>query len=424
VIIILKIALCVSSSISIYKSLDLTSKLKQAGHEVMIAMTPNAQKLVSEAAFKSLSKNETITDLFSGGPAIAHIAITEWCDVLVIAPATYNLVSKIACGIADDTVTTIAAACGIRKPFIIAPAMNTNMYENPVFIENLNKLRKFKNYHIMEAAEGHLACGSTGRGRMAPIEKIIEAIEKYTGQSKNLTLKTNIDNSLYNKNIIITAGPTREFIDSVRFLSNPSSGRMGYALAEEAAGLGARVTLISGPVEIQAPDGIDELIKVNSTKEMLDTVMSRFPSADVLISAAAPCDFTFNLKLTKKAAKADLINKNELKLTATPDILKAAANIKTTQIIAGFAAEDNNHLKNAIKKLKSKFMDIIVLNDVSSKETGFAAVDNKITIIKKGHEASPENYEKTSKKNCARIILNHIASIINENNKKRKAVRI
>ncbi len=420
-IIILKIALCVSSSISIYKSLDLTSKLKQAGHEVITAMTANAQKLVSADAFKSLSRNETITNLFSSNPAIAHIAITDWCDVLVIAPATYNLISKIACGIADDAVTSIIAACGARKPVIIAPAMNTNMYENPVFTENLDKLKKLKNYHIIEAAEGRLACGSTGRGRMAPVEEIMEAIEKYAGQAGNLTLKTNIDNPLYNKNIIITAGPTREFIDSVRFLSNPSSGRMGYALAEEAAGLGARVTLISGPVEIQAPDGIDELIKVNRTEEMLDAVISRFPLTDILISAAAPCDFTFNLKLTKKAAKSDLINKGGLKLTATPDILKAAANIKTTQIIAGFAAEDNNHLKNAVKKLKSKFMDMIVLNDVSSKETGFAAMDNKITIIKKGHEASPENYEKTSKKNCARIILDHIASIVTEKNKKRKA---
>ncbi|HPG57317.1 MAG TPA: bifunctional phosphopantothenoylcysteine decarboxylase/phosphopantothenate--cysteine ligase CoaBC, partial [Candidatus Wallbacteria bacterium] len=228
--------LCVSSSIAVYKSLDLVSKLKQAGHEIVVAMTANAQKIASKVPFKSLSRNEVVTDLFADEAVIAHIALTEWCDVLVAAPASYNLISKIACGIADDAVTTLAAACA--KPVIIAPAMNTRMYENPIFIQNLDKLRKLKNYDIIEPAEGYLACGVSGRGRMAPVEEIIGRIEALAAPVKK--------SPLAGKNIVVTAGPTREYIDTVRFLSNPSTGRMGYALAEAAVKAGARVTLISG----------------------------------------------------------------------------------------------------------------------------------------------------------------------------------
>lgn len=413
---ILKIVLCVSSSIAAYKSLDLVSKLKQAGHEVITAMTPNAQKIVSAAAFKSLSRNGVITDLFSDDAVIAHIALADWCDVLAAAPATYNLISKIACGIADDAVTTIIAAC--KKPVIIAPAMNTNMYENPVFINNLNKLRKLENYNIIEPAEGYLACGTTGKGRMAPVEEIMAFIEKTgAGNIKTPVIKTG---PLCGKNIIITAGPTREFIDSVRFLSNPSSGRMGYAVAEAAVKAGARVTLISGPVDIKPPAGIDKLIKVVSTEEMLDAVINNFRNADILISAAAPCDFTFSGRLAKKAAKLDIINNDKLKLSAAPDILKTAAKVKENQIVVGFAAEDNNHLANAVNKMKAKSMDMIVLNDISTAETGFASEYNKITIIKKGCETTPADYDKASKIECARIILDNISEIMASKNNKRK----
>lgn len=418
-ILILKIVLCVSSSIAAYKSLDLVSKLKQAGHEVITAMTPNAQKMVTAAAFKSLSRNEVITDLFSNNAVIAHIALTDWCDILVAAPATYNLISKIACGIADDAVTTIMAAC--KKPVIIAPAMNTNMYDNPIFMDNLNKLRKLDNYNIIEPAEGYLACGAVGRGRMAPVEEIAALIEKTADEN----IKTPVEKNgpLYNKNIVITAGPTREFIDSVRFLSNPSSGRMGYAVAEAAVKAGARVTLISGPVDIKPPAGVDKLIKVVSTGDMLEAVIDNFKNADILISAAAPCDFTFSEKLSKKAAKLDIINNDRLKLNAAPDILKAAAKVKKNQIIVGFAAEDNNHLTNAVKKMKAKSMDMIVLNDVSSTETGFASEYNKITIIKKGSENKPADYDKASKIECARIILDNISELTASKNNKRKAVK-
>lgn len=415
-ILILKIVLCVSSSIAAYKSLDLVSKLKQAGHEVIAAMTANAQKIVSTAAFKSLSRNDVVTDLFSNNAVIAHIALADWCDVLAAAPATYNLISKIACGIADDAVTTIIAAC--KKPVIIAPAMNANMYENPVFINNLNKLRKLENYNILEPAEGYLACGTTGKGRMAPVEDIMALIEKIGAE--NIKIPAIKMGPLYGKNIIVTAGPTREFIDSVRFLSNPSSGRMGYAVAEAAVKAGARVTLISGPADIKPPAGIDKLIKVVSTEEMLDAVINNFRNADVLISAAAPCDFVFSGRLLKKAAKLDIINNDKLKLSAAPDILKTAAKVKENQIIVGFAAEDNNHLANAVNKMKAKSMDMIVLNDVSSIETGFASEYNKITIIKKGCETAPADYDKASKIECARIILNNISEIITSKNNKRK----
>ncbi len=404
--------LCVSSSIAVYKSLDLVSKLKQAGHEIVVAMTANAQKIASKVPFKSLSRNEVVTDLFADEAVIAHIALTEWCDVLVVAPASYNLISKIACGIADDAVTTLAAACA--KPVIIAPAMNTRMYENPIFIQNLDKLRKLKNYDIIEPAEGYLACGVSGRGRMAPVEEIIGRIEALAAPVKK--------SPLAGKNIVVTAGPTREYIDTVRFLSNPSTGRMGYALAESAVKAGARVTLISGPVSIKPPAGIREVINVVTTKEMLEAVIDNFDAADVLISAAAPCDFTFNRKLTEKAAKMDIINNGGFKLAATEDILKTAAKKKKKQIVVGFAAEDNNHLENAVRKMKAKSMDMIVLNDVSTKETGFASDFNKITIIKKGLENSPADYEKASKLECAGIILSNIEALMKKEKRKKSDV--
>ncbi|HOT74210.1 MAG TPA: bifunctional phosphopantothenoylcysteine decarboxylase/phosphopantothenate--cysteine ligase CoaBC [Candidatus Wallbacteria bacterium] len=408
----MNVLLCVSSSIAAYKSLDLVSKLKQAGHEIVVAMTGNAQKIVTRVPFKSLSRNEVVTDLFADDAVIAHIALTEWCDVLVAAPASYNLISKIACGIADDAVTTLAAAC--RKPVLIAPAMNTRMYENPVLIENLDKLRKLKNYDIIEPAEGYLACGVSGRGRMAPVEEIIGRIEALAAPVKK--------SPLAGKNIIITAGPTREYIDTVRFLSNPSTGRMGYALAEASVKAGARVTLISGPVSIKPPAGIGEIINVVTTKEMLDAVIGNFDGAHVLISAAAPCDFTFSGKLSKKAAKIDIINNGGLKLAATEDILKAAAKKKKKQIVVGFAAEDNNHLENAVRKMKAKSMDMIVLNDVSTKETGFASDFNKITIIKKGLENSPADFEKATKLECAEIILENIEALMKKEKRKKPDV--
>lgn len=402
-----KILLCVSSSIAVYKSLDLVSKLKQAGHEIVTAMTADAQKIVTPVPFKSLSRNEVVTDLFADNAVIAHIALTDWCDILVAAPATYNLISKIACGIADDAVTTIIAACS-RKPVLIAPAMNTAMYENPVFIENLNKLRKLKNYSVIEPAEGYLACGTTGRGRMAPVEDIIAKIAEITCD-KARGVKAH---PLCNKSVVITAGSTREFIDSVRFLTNPSTGRMGYALAAEAVKIGARVTLISGPAAVAPPEGLLNKIDVVTTKEMLDAVIENFGGADVLISAAAPCDFRFTEKLGKKAAKKEIIDNAGLRLEATEDILKAASALKKGQLVVGFAAEDNNHLANAVRKMKVKSMDMIVLNDVSTKETGFASDYNKITIIEKGTENAPRDYEKASKAECARIILDRAGALI------------
>ena len=431
-----KILLCVSSSIAVYKSLDLVSKLKQAGHEIVTAMTADAQKIVTPVPFRSLSRNEVVTDLFADNAVIAHIALTDWCDILVAAPATYNLISKIACGIADDAVTTIIAACS-RKPVLIAPAMNTAMYENPVFTENLNKLRKLKNYNIIEPAEGYLACGTTGRGRMAPVEDIIAKIVELTGDSARGAASCSKiaavasgkspaaeAHPLCNKSVVITAGPTREFIDSVRFLTNPSTGRMGYALAAEAVKIGARVTLISGPVAIAPPEGVHNKIDVVTTKEMLDAVIENFGAADVLISAAAPCDFRFSEKLGKKAAKKDIIDNAGLRLEATEDILKAASVLKKGQLVVGFAAEDNNHLANAVRKMKVKSMDMIVLNDVSTKDTGFASDYNKITVIEKGSENAPDDYEKASKAECARIILDRAGALMAKKIKTRNGKKL
>lgn len=425
VIAISRILLCVSSSIAVYKSLDLVSKLKQAGHEIVTAMTACATKLVTPVPFKSLSRNEVVTDLFDDDAVIAHISLTDWCDILVAAPATYNLISKVACGIADDAVTTVIAAC-TKKPVLIAPAMNTAMYENPIFRQNLEKLRRLENYHIIEPADGYLACGTSGKGRMAAVEDIIAKITELTGSAPvqapvkipapdgKVCAKADSrgKHPLYGKGVVITAGPTREYIDTVRFLTNPSTGRMGYALAAEAVRIGARVTLISGPAFIEPPAGLERFVSVVTTKEMLDAVVEYFSGADVLISAAAPCDFRFNRTLAKKAAKKEVIECAGLSLEPTDDILKTVAPLKGARLVVGFAAEDNDHLANASRKLKAKSMDMIVLNDVSTKETGFASEHNRITIIESGADGRPENYDKMTKAECARVILDRAGAIM------------
>lgn len=365
-------------------------------------MTENACKLVTPLPFKSLSKNEVITDIFSANAVIAHISIVDWCDMAVIAPASYNIIGKIANGIADDAVTTIIAAC--KKPVLAAPAMNTNMYENNIFLENLEKLKKINNFHVIEAEAGYLACGTTGKGRMAEPAHIMNTIEKVLNSA----------NDLKGAKIMVTAGPTREYIDTVRFMTNPSTGKMGYALAKRAAERGAEVTLISGPCSIKADSRISNKIDIVTTDEMKNAVLSSLNNTNALISAAAPCDFKFSEKFDEKVAKKEILDSAGIKLVPTGDILKAVAKEKTNQIIIGFAAEDNNHVTNAKRKLKEKSMDMIVLNDVSKKETGFAADFNEITII--SSDGDTVNYPRLTKENCADIILDRLKEALKQKN--------
>lgn len=377
-------------------------------HEVVVAMTANARKLVTTVPFRSLTRNAVITDIFSEDSVIAHIAITDWCDVALAVPATYNLIGKVASGIADDAVTTILAAC--KKPVLVVPAMNTNMYENPVFIENLKKLSSLSNYFVLEAKEGYLACGASGKGRMAEVPEIIDRMETILSAGRDLE----------GRRIIVTAGPTREYIDSVRFVSNPSTGKMGYAIAKEAAARGALVVLISGPAALPVPEGLEKFAAVETTAEMLDAVLAEFPRCDALVSAAAPCDFRFPRVLKKKAAKSDLVDKTLPPLEATPDILKSAARLKKNQIVVGFAAEDNRHMENAARKLAEKSMDMIVLNDVSSKESGFASDYNEITIMRRGKPGEPENIARATKEACAKIIIDRMAALLPAGARKRR----
>ena len=357
-------------------------------------MTENACKLVTPLPFKSLSKNEVITDIFAANAVIAHISIVDWCDMAVIAPASYNVIGKIACGIADDAVTTIIAAC--KKPVLVVPAMNTNMYENNVFIENFEKIKKFDNFHIIEAETGYLACGTSGKGRMAEPARIMDGINKILNSCQDLK----------GVKIMITAGPTREYIDTVRFMTNPSTGKMGYAIAKKAAARGAEVILISGPCSIKADSKITQKIDVITTDDMKNAVLDNLKNVDALISAAAPCDFKFSEKFDEKVAKKEIIDNSNVKLIPTDDILKSAAKEKKSQIIVGFAAEDNNHKANAMRKLKEKSMDMIVLNDVSKKEIGFAADCNEITII--SNDGPAVDYPRLSKEDCAGIILDRL----------------
>jgi len=363
-----KILLGVTGSIAAYKAAEIVSLLKKKGAEVFVIMTESAAKFIQPLTFSALSGNPVIDNLFSTNDkmAVKHISLAEWADLILIAPVTANVVGKIAHGITDDMLTTTVMAC--KAKVIFAPAMNKNMLSNPLYQQNVEKLRAL-GYEFIDSEYGRLACGEIGEGRLANIEEIVDRVE-YA-----LTFK----NDYQGKTVLVTASCTREPIDKVRFISNYSSGKMGFALAKIARARGARVILISGPTSLPAPKGITT-ISIESAEEMKKEVFKYFSEADIVISAAAVADFrpkeVFAGKLKKENSEKPIIE-----LERTSDILYELGKKKGDKILVGFAAETENLEANALKKLKEKRLDLIVANDISAKEAGFASDNNRARLI-------------------------------------------
>ena len=391
----IKVTLGVSSSISVYKSLEIVRRFKKRDCDVKVIMTKNATKLVSPLTFEAISQNPIATDLFEERSLyqIGHIELAKWEDLLVIAPATANVIGKFASGIADDFLTTHFISATSKR--VIAPAMNGRMWRNEVVKENVNKLKKLGVIFI-GPKEGNLACGEEDIGAL---EDPIFIVEESLSLLKEKNLK--------GKKILVTAGATREFLDRVRFLSNPSSGKMGFFIADEARKRGASVTLIYGATSIEVPEGI-KAIKVTSTSQMERKVLENFKKCDYLFMCAAPSDFTFEKRFDNKIKRAE--GAISVVLKPTSDILKKVAEIKREdQIICGFSAETEDFIKNAKRKIKEKGLDFIVLNDVSRNDIGFESDYNEVKIISSSGEI--KEIKKDLKRNIAEKILKKVLKI-------------
>ena len=364
----------VTGGIAAYKSAGIVSLLKKKGYNVKVVMTENATKIIGPLTLETLSRNRIYVDMWDRNPhyEVEHISLADWADMVLIAPATYNIIGKVANGIADDMLTTILSAVSIRKPVFFALAMNVNMYENPILKENINKLKSF-GYRFIDAEEGLLACNYSAKGRMSEPEDIVDEIERYSIFSKI----ENFDTALKGKKILITSGRTKENIDPIRYLSNNSSGKMGYSLAQAAVDLGAEVTLVSGPTDLKVPNGLENFISVESALEMYEKVDEYFKNIDIFIACAAVADYRPKEYKKEKIKKSD--SDFVIELVRNPDILLEMSRKKEKQLLVGFAAETNDIRENALKKLEKKNLDIIVANNASV----MGSDENVIEIIKK-----------------------------------------
>ncbi len=394
----------VTGGIAAYKSAGIVSLLKKKGYNVKVVMTENATKIIGPLTLETLSRNRIYVDMWDSNPhyEVEHISLADWADVVLIAPATYNIIGKVANGIADDMLTTVISAVSVRKPVFFALAMNVNMYENPILKENINKLKSF-GYRFIDAEEGLLACNYSAKGRMSEPEDIVDEIERYSIFSK---IK-NFDTALKGKKILITSGRTKENIDPVRYLSNNSSGKMGYSLAQAAVDLGAEVTLISGPTNLKVPNGLENFISVESALEMYEKVDEYFKNTDIFIACAAVADYRPKEYKKEKIKKsdADLV----IELIRNTDILLEMSKKKEKQLLVGFAAETNDIRENALKKLEKKNLDIIVANNASV----MGSDENVIEIIKK--DRTSVEISQKSKIELAYDILNEIICELEKN---------
>ena len=390
------VVLGVTGGIAAYKSCEAVSRLRKAGAAVHVIMTRNACRFVAPLTFETLSNNPCVTDTFDRPNSweVEHVALAKKADLLVIAPATANIMAKLAHGIADDMLSTTALAT--RAPVLLAPAMNTGMWEHPATRENLRVLTA-RGVMTVGPEGGLLACGDVGAGRMSEPAQIVEKIVEILTRGQDMRgLK-----------VLVTAGPTREAVDPVRFLTNRSSGRMGYAIAEAAAARGAEVTLVTGPVSIPVPAGVNA-VPVQSTEDLLDRMLSLCPDQDIVIQAAAPADYRPEEAAPQKLKKQG-DGRLTLRLVPTPDVAKAVGESKKPgQTLVGFAAETEQLTDNALKKLDSKNLDMIVANDVTKPGAGFD-VDTNIAefITRAGREEMP----LMSKRELADRILSRVLAL-------------
>lgn len=388
------ILLGVTGGIAAYKSADLASKLIKQHANVDVIMTENATKFIAPLTFEALTHNRCTTDTFDRNHPweVEHIALADKADALVIAPATANCIAKLACGIADDMLTTTALACECVK--IIAPAMNTKMFENPVTQRNLQTLRDL-GYVIITPGDGYLACGTVGKGRMEEPAAILEAIIK----------EISFDKDMKGRKVLVTAGPTREAIDPVRYITNHSTGKMGVAIARAAACRGAEVTLVAGPIDIEVPSYINR-VDISSAKEMFEEVTKRASWQDVIVKAAAVADFTPRTVADDKIKKSEDGRDSVIELDRTQDILKwLGEHKKEGQILCGFSMETRDMLENSRKKLEKKNLDMICANNLKVEGAGFGVDTNVITIITRDGE---KQLELMSKDKAAHSILDEI----------------
>ncbi|MBF0749829.1 MULTISPECIES: bifunctional phosphopantothenoylcysteine decarboxylase/phosphopantothenate--cysteine ligase CoaBC [Mammaliicoccus] len=393
------ILLAVTGGIAAYKAIDLTSKLTQNGYVVRVMLTENAQQFVTPLAFQAISRNHVYTDTFDEKDVseIQHITIADWADAVIVAPATANTISKLANGLADNMVTSTLLAT--TAPVFIAPAMNVHMLEHPSIVANMAKLREY-GYKFIAPGEGYLACGYVAKGRMEEPITILTIIDDYF--KENLNLQTF---SLQGKKVLITAGPTIEKVDAVRYFTNRSSGKMGYALAEAARDLGAEVILVSGETQLTQPKGV-EYVQITSAEDMFQAVKQYKDNMDMIIKAAAVADYTPVETSDKKMKKQD--GDLELVFKRTTDILKYLGEHKQNQYLVGFAAETDNVEKYAMGKLKKKNADVIISNHVANQEIGFKSSDNEVEMFFANGDRVP--FKKESKQKIAFKILNEIAS--------------
>ena len=384
----------VTGGIAVYKALDVISALRKKDIEVHVIMTESASKFVNPLTFQSISQNMVVTDMFAEPKAweIQHISLAQKADLMLIAPATANIIGKVANGISDDMLSTTIMAASKAK-VIFAPAMNTNMYQNKIVQNNIKKLKDF-GYEFIEPASGRLACGDVGVGKLADVNTIVERV---------LAELNDKEQDLKGKKVLISAGPTIAPIDPVRYITNRSTGKMGYAIAEEARDRGAEVVLVSGPTNLNPPKDV-KIINIKTNEEIKNEILEYFEWADIVIKSAAVADYK------PKEYSKEKIKKGEgdlnLCLTRDNDILKSLGDMKTHQVLVGFAAESNDVLKNAEKKLKNKNLDFIVANDITASDTGFGSEDNKVVILSKNDEKL--ELEKMSKKEVASNIFDII----------------
>ena len=387
----------VSGGIAVYKTLDVVSRLRKLGVNVNVIMTKSATEFVTPLSFQSLSQNYVVCDMFEDPKTwdVEHISLAKRADVFLIAPATANVIGKIANGIADDMITTTVMAT--KAKVLIAPAMNTNMYENPILQRNINTLKEL-GYNFVEPESGRLACGDTGKGKLASPETIVDEVVKLLSK----------DQDLKGKSIIVTAGPTIESIDPMRYITNRSTGKMGYSIAKEAIERGADVTLITGPTNLTPPQNLKKLVKIESAKDMYEAVLENLDENDVVIKSAAVADYKPKNYSNKKIKKSD--DDLVIELDRNKDIAQEIGKIKNNKILVGFAAETNDLIENASLKIKKKNLDFIVANDLTKEGAGFGVDTNIVKIIDK--EGNITEYPKMKKEEVANIILDKIKELL------------
>ena len=389
------IIVAVSAGIAAYKAIEVVSRLRKKGAEVKVVMTQNATHIASPLTFGEISGHPVALDMFEQVHQwdVEHIALATWADAYVVVPATANVIGKIYAGIADDMLTTTIMAT--TAPKYLCPAMNTEMYNNPITQRNLEGLRSL-GYHIMEPAEGWLACGITGVGRLPEPEAIVEWLES----------KMCSTNELEGTTILVTAGGTQESIDPVRYIGNRSSGKMGYAIAEQAARMGAKVILVSAPTSLPIPSGVD-FISVDSAVSMQEAVEARYNDVNVVIMAAAVSDFRVLHKAEQKIKKMESMT---IELVKNPDILQGLGSKKSHQILVGFAAETEHVIKYGQDKVAKKNLDMLVANDVSKSNAGFNVDTNEGYFLYPDKE--PKEMPNMKKSDLARHILREVIDLV------------